>query len=118
GDDCTIDVVAASSWEMSQPITYTVECDGDVVVPETVFYYRSPSDPMPEFEIVRAGEVVGLVDRRAPTALVVMYHHTSGESWPRGQPDDSIDDRAARRTRLLKAFNDAHARGGFTAEAR
>jgi hypothetical protein len=99
GKGRTIEITAASCWEISRSVYYEVKVDGNVVTPLFAMTFDSGSDEH-QYAILSAkgGSLVGVVDTsQTPHELVILHDFGSGESWPRLRDTEVSYDEAVRK---------------------
>jgi len=99
GNGRTIEVTAASCWEISRSVYYEVKENGKVVTPLFVMTSDGGSDKH-QYAVLTAkgGSLIGVIETtRTPHELVILHDFSSGESWPRLRDDEVSYDEAVRR---------------------
>ncbi len=81
-------VTAARSWEVSVPIYYLVEVDGEIVVPTTFIDAISPDTDLQtlKFKLIasRDNDLFGLTYADDPDSYLVIHDFATGHSFPCG----------------------------------
>ena len=82
GNGEKLEILAASTWELSQPLYYRVVEGGEEEIPLTFFH--SVVHGAPSFELTRSDDeaVAMLVDASEPSIALALFLVGTDESWP------------------------------------
>jgi hypothetical protein len=94
GSGREIVITAARSWELTQPIYYSVRVDGKVVVPSYPIDYIQPSENASDlqFTIFSTDDLVGICYAEDTSEYLVVHDFSNNESWPVGSHIQWNDD--------------------------
>jgi len=76
----------------------------EVFVPETFFMSLPPKEDLPAFELLWSKDrrAVGVIDRRDPDVVLLIYDMSTHESWPYRNDHEEGAENRAKGTKLLR----------------
>ena len=98
-----IQVLRDYYYENAEKYYYQVTTNGETRVPVTFMCAGGDSSKL-RFELVpgEQGDVFALLEHQRPSEVLMLYDSRSGESWPRGLPSDSFEDKRTKGLEMLK----------------
>lgn len=102
GDGIECKIIAKNECEPSLFYYYTVIRNGRQLVPETYFDLYG-LDEEPEFELLASKDrrLFGLVNKKEPNSLLMLFDKQELNSWPRSLPKERHEDTRKRGRKLL-----------------
>lgn len=94
-------------YENAEKYYYQVTTNGETRVPVTFMCAGSDSNKL-RFELVpgKQGDVFAIIEHQRPSDVLMLYDSRSGESWPRGLPSDSFEDKRTKGLEMLKQLQE------------
>jgi hypothetical protein len=92
-------------YENSEKYYYQVTTNGETRVPVTFMCAGGDFNKL-RFELVpgKQGDVFAVIEHQRPSEVLIIYDSRIGESWPRGLPSDSFEDKRNKGLEMLKTL--------------